>query len=56
MIHELPIAQLLALSACAAWTQGMEPTDGTYEDYEFDRTLARVKSARQANLDTSSPT
>jgi hypothetical protein len=48
-LHEIPLSQLLALVATAAWANGMEPENGAYEEWEFDRELARIKERdRQA--------
>jgi len=55
VIHELPIAQLLALSCCAAWAHGMEPSQGTYEDFEMDRAIGRVKARRLSRAKSNNP-
>ncbi|MES2995911.1 MAG: hypothetical protein V4733_03785 [Verrucomicrobiota bacterium] len=43
VIHDLPLAQLFAFSACAAWSAGLEPLEGSYEDREFERALDALK-------------
>jgi hypothetical protein len=40
VLHELSLAEVLALSACNAWGQGMEPAAETYEDREVNAILA----------------
>ena len=55
VIHEIPLAQLLALSACSAWAKGQEPVNGAYEEWELDRELDAIKSRDRAILDTSLP-
>jgi hypothetical protein len=41
-LHDVPLAQLLAMNACHAWGQGMEPAEGSYEDRVFERALTEV--------------
>lgn len=43
-MHDIPLCQLFALTACSAWANGMEPASGSYEDREFDRELAMIKA------------
>jgi hypothetical protein len=43
----VPLAQLLAFSAFSAWCHGMEPENGAYEEWEFDRILAAVKARKK---------
>lgn len=43
MIHDIPLKQLLALSACNAWLEGMQPAGETYADMEFMRCLDGIK-------------
>ena len=50
VLHDIPLAQLFALSACHAWFNGLNPSNGTYEDKTFERELARVKEAAAAAL------
>jgi hypothetical protein len=45
-MHQLPLLQLFALSAYAAYAQGMEPAGATYEDLEYDRELAAIKARK----------
>lgn len=42
MIHELPMSQAFALSACAAWASGMEPKNGGYIDRAKDRLVSQM--------------
>ena len=46
VLHSLPLAQLFALSACHAWSSGLEPANGTYHDDQFNRELEAVKRRR----------
>ena len=39
VIHELTLAQAFAFSACSAWSNGMEPVNGGYTDWELERQL-----------------
>lgn len=43
-MHDVPLAQLLALTACNSWAQGMEPKNGAYEEREFEREMVRIKA------------
>jgi len=44
VIHELPVVQAFALSACSAWASGYTPTNGAYVDWEVERELERINS------------
>lgn len=42
MIHELPLSQAFAFSACSGWASGMEPKNGGYVEWELDREIERI--------------
>ncbi len=54
-IHDIPICQLLALTACSAWANGMEPENGGYEDRELDREIADIKARDLASGKSNPP-
>lgn len=49
-IHGIPLNQLFAMVACHAYSNGMEPANGGYEDREFERELARIKQSAKQGL------
>jgi hypothetical protein len=42
VVHDVPVAQLLALSSCRAWANGMEPAGENYSDRDLTRTLENL--------------
>lgn len=44
MIHELPMSQAFALSACSGWAGGMVPKNGAYSDWELEREIERLEN------------
>ena len=46
VLHQVPLLQLFALSACHAWSKGLEPEGENYEDREICRLVTLAKAAR----------
>jgi len=44
VIHELPMSQAFALSACSGWAGGMVPKNGAYSDWELEREVERLEN------------
>lgn len=47
-LHEVPLRQLFALTACNAWGNGLEPAGETYEDRDLQAALDAIRSRREA--------
>jgi len=43
VIHELPMSQAFALSACSGWAGGMIPKNGGPADWELEREITRLE-------------
>ncbi|MCP5534381.1 MAG: hypothetical protein H7A48_14520 [Akkermansiaceae bacterium] len=46
MVHEIPLAQLFALSACHAWGQGLDVAGPNYEDLDMHAELDRIMAEK----------
>ncbi len=41
VIHDLPTAQLIAMTAASAWRQGMDLAGGSYSEIEIDKQITQ---------------
>ena len=46
VVHEIPLAQLFALSACHAWGQGLDVAGPNYEDLDMHAELDRIMAEK----------
>jgi len=46
VLHEIPLAQILALNACSAWGEGLEVAGVSYEAKDRQAELARIMATK----------